>query len=330
MSQTCYVLEKRPNPDLLSLVIPIYNEEEVFPLLLGRLKSLLEKLPCPAEVVLVNDGSRDGSIHQLLAAAREDSRFKVVSLARNFGHQIAATAGLDHAVGNVVVLMDADLQDPPEVVLEMIAKYCEGYDVVYARRLTREGETWFKKATAWGFYRFMRRLIHKDLPIDVGDFRLMSRPCLDALISMREMHRFLRGMVTWIGFAQTEVNFHRPARAAGETKYPFSKMLLFAWNAAISFSPLPLRLCFSVGLIFAVLSFSYGCFAVFAVLAHWDIARGWASSIAFTGFTGGIVLMSIGILGEYVGRIFEEVKGRPLYVVGRLANIAPRTIPPPQ
>ncbi len=325
MSNTHYILTPRPLPQLLSLVIPIYNEEEVLGLLLNRLDRLLEAMPCPVEVLLVNDGSRDRSIVLLIEASKREPRYKVISLARNFGHQIAATAGLDHATGDAIVLMDADLQDPPELVLSMVEKYQLGYDVVYARRIERQGETKFKQFTAWIFYRLMRRLIHPDLPVDVGDFRLMSRACLDVLLQMRELHRFLRGMVTWVGFAQTDVTFSRPARAAGETKYPLQKMLLFAWNAAVSFSPLPLRL--SLGLGFSIFGASslYLVYAAYSVLRGAELVPGWASSITFTGLIGGAILIGIGLLGEYVGRIFEEIKGRPLYTINVLANLPPKT-----
>jgi polyisoprenyl-phosphate glycosyltransferase len=324
MSKTHYVLQPRPFPSLLSLVIPIYNEEEVLPLLLARLQGLLQSIPCPVEVIFVNDGSRDRSIVLLLEAAAIEPRYKVVSLARNFGHQAAATAGLDYATGAAIVLMDADLQDPPELILSMVEQYCRGYDVVYARRLEREGETRFKKFTAWLFYRTMRYLIHPDLPVDVGDFRLMSRACLDVLLEMRELHRFLRGMVTWVGFAQTDVTFRRPARAAGETKYPLRKMLLFAWNAAVSFSPLPLRLALAMGFCLLGASLLYVGFAIYSVFAGRFVVAGWASSITFTGMVGGAILISLGLLGEYVGRIFEEVKGRPLYTVNVVANLPKR------
>ena len=327
MSKTHYVLQPRPLPSLLSLVIPIYNEEEVLPLLLKRLEKLLQSISFPVEVILVNDGSRDRSIVLLLEAAAVEPRYKVVSLARNFGHQVAATAGLDYATGTAIVLMDADLQDPPELILSMVDQYCRGYDVVYARRLDREGETRFKKFTAWLFYRVMRRLIHPDLPVDVGDFRLMSRACLNVLLEMRELHRFLRGMVTWVGFAQTDVTFNRPARAAGETKYPLRKMLLFAWNAAVSFSPLPLRLSLGVGFALLCASLLYVVYAMYAVFSGKMVVAGWASSITFTGLVGGSILISLGLLGEYVGRIFEEIKGRPLYTVNVVANLPDRPAP---
>ena len=274
MSNTHYLLLPRPEPGLISLVVPLYNEEEVAPLLFQRLRELLDKLPCPAQVVLVNDGSSDGTIVKLRDIALSDSRFEVVSLARNFGHQVAATAGLDVASGDAIVLMDADLQDPPELVLDMLVRYREGYDVVYAQRVHRTGETLFKRASAWLFYRTMRTLVYKDLPLDTGDYRLVSRRFLNALNQMRETHRFLRGMVAWVGFPQIAVPFVRAPRAAGETKYPLSKMLRFAWTAAISFSPLPLQMSFFVGTAF----FSIGCVYAMYALVRWR-----SVSISFLG-----------------------------------------------
>jgi glycosyltransferase involved in cell wall biosynthesis len=312
---------------LVSLVIPIYNEEEVIPLLLDRITALLGKMPCAAEVIFVNDGSSDGSIEKLHEAAFRDSRLKVIGLARNFGHQIAATAGLDLARGDAVVLMDADLQDPPEMVLDMIAEYQKGYDVVYARRVGREDETAFKRASAWLFYRFMRLLVYKDLPADVGDFRLVSRRCLDAVISMRETHRFLRGMVAWVGFPQTEVPYVRRARAAGVTKYPLSKMLRFAWTAAVSFSPLMLRLSFLVGGALVLIGVIYTLYAIVQLVAGRPLVRGWTSLIVMNCLGAGAIMLAVGVLGEYVARIFDEVKGRPLYIVTEALNVEDTTAP---
>lgn len=321
VSQTVHVLQPRPEPELLSLILPAYNEEEMIPLLRPRVTEFIDSLPCPAEVIFVNDGSTDQTLKMLVDWAGEDSRIKVLGLARNFGHQVAATAGLDAARGDAVVIMDADLQDPPAVVLQMIAKYREGWDVVYGQRRSRQGEGLLKRFTAWGFYRFMRAFIHKDLPPDSGDFRLMSRPCLDALKSMRETHRFLRGMVAWVGFAQTAIAFDRPARAAGNTKYPLIKMLRFAWTAAVSFSAFPLRLSLAAGIIVALVGVGIGIWAVIAKLNHWETTPGWASIMFTVCLLGGAVLISNGILGEYVGRIFEETKGRPLYLVSTRVNV---------
>lgn len=310
----------RSRPSLVSLVIPLYNEVAGLPLLFERLDGLLEMLGTEGEIVLVNDGSSDRSMDLLLERAAKDRRFKVISLARNFGHQIASTAGLDRARGDAVILMDADLQDPPELVLDMISKYEEGYDVVYARRVQRDGETLLKRVTAWLFYRMMRALVHRDLPVDVGDFRLMSRPCLQALQSMREMHRFLRGMVTWVGFSQTSVDFIRPARVAGVSKYPMRKMVLFAWNAALSFSALPLRLAFGIGIFLVGVAMTYAAYALWQYYTGGFVVPGWTSLIVVNCLTSGAVMIWIGILGEYVSRIFEESKSRPLYTVSLTAN----------
>src|SRR5579884_774051 len=319
-TQTYHHLIPREYPGLLSIVIPVWNEQEVVPFLRMRLASFMNGLPCPAELILVNDGSSDRTVDLLLDWAAADPRVKIVNLARQFGHQAASTAGLDHAAGDAVVLMDADLQDPPEVILDMLAEYCRGFDVVYGRRTSRQGETIFKRATAWIFYRLMRALIYRDLPVDVGDFRLISRRCLDALIAMRETHRFLRGMVAWVGFAQTAVPYVRQPRVKGETKYPLVKMLRFAWTAAISFSPTPLRLSFALGVLLGVIGMAQGINAVVRHMLGMFTVPGWTSLMVAICFIGGAILISIGILGEYIGRIFEEMKGRPIYVVASSAN----------
>src|SRR5215467_12926421 len=223
-SQTHFILNSRPYPDTVSLVIPVYNEAAVLPLLRQRLSHFADSLPCQLEIIFVNDGSSDQSTELLMAWAADDARVRVLGFARNFGHQIAVTAGLDHASGDAVVVLDADLQDPPEVIHAMLFQYCRGYDVVYGRRTVRKGETVFKRFTAWAFYRLMRAAIHPDLPADAGDFRLISRRCLNALAQMRETHRFLRGMISWVGFPQTAVDYEREPRAAGTTKYPLRRM----------------------------------------------------------------------------------------------------------
>lgn len=321
MSKPFYLLTPRPTPESLSIVIPVYNEQEVLPLLLERLRSLLELLPCAAEIIFVNDGSSDRTLVGLYEASKRESRFKVLGLARNFGHQLAATAGLDAARGEVVVLMDADLQDPPELVLKMMDEYQLGYDVVYARRIGREGESRFKRFSAWLFYRMMKVLVYKDLPADVGDYRLISRRCLAALTEMRETHRFLRGMVSWVGFPQIAVEFVRCNRAAGETKYPFSKMLKFAWTAAVSFSPLPLRLSLFIGASLFIVGFLFSLFALVELVMGIYLVPGWTSLIILNCLCSGAILLGIGVLGEYVARIFEEMKGRPLYVVCDRLNL---------
>jgi len=315
MAETHHPLTPRPDPALLSLVIPVYNEADVLPLLRQRLEPFLASLPCPYELIMVNDGSSDASISILFDWAKSDPHVRAIGLARNFGHQLAVTAGLDAARGDAIVIMDADLQDPPEVVLEMLREYRNGYDVVYGQRITREGETIFKRASAWAFYRLMQRFVHESLPTDAGDFRLVSRACLDALKQMRETHRFLRGMVAWVGFPQTAVKFERPPRAAGETKYSLVKMLHFAWTAAISFSPAPLRISFFFGMLVAMLGFIVGVYAVWRKVFGLYVIPGWASTLVVVCLVGGGILLSIGVLGEYIARIFEEVKDRPLYIV---------------
>jgi polyisoprenyl-phosphate glycosyltransferase len=314
-AQTHHLLKRRDSPHLLSIVVTAYNEEEGIPFLRKRLSSFADTLPCPTEIIVVNDGSSDDTLGSLLTWVELDSRVRILNLARNFGHQAAATAGLDQAAGDAIVLMDADLQDPPEVIAAMLDKYREGYDVVYGRRVSRAGETIFKRASAWAFYRLMRLLIHPDLPSDVGDFRLVSRACLDALLAMRETHRFLRGMVAWVGFAQTDVPFARDIRVAGETKYPLSKMVRFAWTAAVSFSPTPLRISFGLGILVALAGVLEAANAVVRTILGLYVVAGWSSMIVVTCLIGGSILVSIGLLGEYVGRIFEASKDRPLYII---------------
>lgn len=325
MADAYHVLKPRDNPSRLSLVIPLYNESEVTPILRAKMEEFLAGLPCPGEVILVNDGSSDRTLAMLLEWAAVDPRIKVIGLARNFGHQVAATAGLDHASGDAVVLMDADLQDPMDVIHEMLAKYREGYDVVYGQRKRREKESWFKRVTAWGFYRIMRTLVHPNLPVDTGDFRLISRRCLDVLCAMREQHRFLRGMVAWLGFAQTAVQYDRPSRAAGTTKYTLRSMFRLAWTAMTSFSSLPLRGILYAGVAIAMAGLAWGGYSVLRCLVYGDTIRGWASLMTVLCVLGGVVLISNAIVGFYVGQIFEEIKQRPLYIVSSLANLAPNS-----
>jgi dolichol-phosphate mannosyltransferase len=323
MATAFHPMISRSDPAVLSLVIPVYNESAMIPILRREISEFVSSLPMVCELILVNDGSSDDSLRHLLQWAKEDSRVRVLGLARNFGHQIAVTAGLDAARGDAVVVMDADLQDPPEVILAMLREYRAGYDVVYGQRISRHGETAFKRMSAWIFYRLMQRFVHKDLPIDAGDFRLISRSCLDAVRSMRETHRFLRGMVAWVGFPQTAVRFERPARVAGNTKYPLRRMLHFAWTAALSFSPAPLRVSFAFSALVSALGMLIGLYAVARKLLGLPVSPGWTSLLIVVCLIGAGTLLSIGVLGEYIARIFEEVKGRPLYVVSISANIKP-------
>ena len=316
-SSTLHLLCPRPYPSQLSLVIPFYNEEAVVSLLRKAFDSFACDVSCSVELVLVNDGSSDCTLSLLAEWAKSDSRVMVLHLSRNFGHQIAATAGLDHAHGDAVVLLDADLQDPLPVIHQMIDRYCDGYDVVFGLRASRTGESTWKRFTAWTFYRVMRVLIHRELPPDVGDFRLISRACLDAVSQMRETHRFLRGMVTWVGFPQSAVTYHRQARAAGVTKYPLRKMLAFSWIAATSFSTLPLRLSMIFGALVGVLGLEEGTRAAMAHVFGWYTVPGWTSLTVLLSLIGSALLISIGILGEYVAKLYEQSKGRPLYIVAR-------------
>jgi dolichol-phosphate mannosyltransferase len=316
--------EPRPRTEgrpTLSLVLPIYDEEEVIPELHERLQEFLANLGLPAEVLFVNDGSRDRSMELLREVAAGEPRYRILSFARNFGHQTAITAGVDYARGQAVVVMDADLQDPPEVVLEMVEKWRAGFDVVYGRRRKRAGETWFKLVTARAFYRIFRAMIPVDVPLDTGDFRLMSRRVVVALRELRETHRFVRGMVAWIGFKQTELLYDRPGRFAGETKYPLRKMVRFALDGITSFSILPLRFATYLGMLMILGSVGVVAWALVAKYVMHQVVQGWTAIMIVVAVFASVQLLMIGILGEYVGRIYEEVKRRPLYVVGDTVNL---------
>jgi dolichol-phosphate mannosyltransferase len=298
-----------------SLVLPIYNEEETIPELVRRIGQLMDQLDGHGEAIFVDDGSSDSSYEAMIAAREIDPRFKLLRLSRNFGHQIAVTAGLDVASGDAVIVMDADLQDPPEVALALAARWREGYDVVYAVREERHGESRFKRATASGFYRLFKRMSDVDVPLDVGDFRLVDRRALDAFLSMRESNRYVRGMFSWIGFRQVGVPFTREERFAGETKYPLRRMVRFATDGIVSFSAYPLRLALKVGFLVSAFSFVLGIVFLASRLAGFYSVPGLASIAVFVAFLGGIQLLLLGIMGEYIARIHDEVKGRPLYLV---------------
>lgn len=304
-------------PPVYSLIIPIYNEEAVLPILLRRLDALMDALDAPAEAIFVDDGSRDAGPIVLEAKARADRRYRFIKLSRNFGHQVAITTGMERASGQAIIVMDADLQDPPEVVIEMIAKWRQGYEIVYAERLSRANESRFKRFTANVFYRLLARLSDIEIPRNVGDFRLVDRKAVDAFLAMPERDRFVRGMFAWIGFRQAVVSFHRPARAAGETKYSLAKMVRLAANGVVSFSDAPLRVALWAGLAISTLAILYA----FWVIARWamnaDLARGWSSIVVLVTFLGGANMLVTGVMGVYIGRIYGEVKRRPLYVIDR-------------
>ena len=305
-----------------SFVIPIFNEEAVLPLLVARMDLLLAGLDGAAEVIFVDDGSSDASASWLAARTKLNPAFRFIALSRNFGHQMAITAGMDAARGEAIIVMDADLQDPPEVVTDMIARWKDGFQVVYAKRLSRAGETAFKRATANLFYKLLNGLTHVEIPRDVGDFRLIDRKVLDAFKAMPERDRFVRGMFAWLGFRQTSVEFHRPERAAGETKYPFIKMLRLAINGVVGFSDTPLRAAIWAGVSVSALALAYGFYVIAMWLAHSTLVSGWSSTIVIVSFLCGVNMLMTGIVGLYVGRIYNEVKHRPLYVVDRTAGFA--------
>lgn len=307
----------------LSVVIPIFNEEAIIDELERRLIAMIGSIPTVGdawEVILVNDGSRDASLELLRGVAARDPRFKVLSFSRNFGHQMAITAGVDRADGQAVIVMDADLQDPPEVIREMVAEWRNGYDVVYGVRRSRAGETLFKKATAAVYYRVLRAMLGIDIPVDAGDFRLMSRPVVLALRALRERHRFVRGMVAWVGFRQCAVEYDRQARFAGETKYPLRKMIRFAVDGITSFSVLPLRIATWLGAVAGFVAVIAGLWAVYVRFFVSGVVPGWTTIMIFVAFGTSAQLLMIGILGEYVGRIYEELKRRPLYITSEEIN----------
>lgn len=298
-----------------TIIAPVFNEEESLPILYQRVKEVMDSTGEAWELVLIDDGSKDKSSEIMHSLAAQDERVRPIIFARNFGHQIAVTAGLDYSRGEAVVIIDADLQDPPEVILEMIAKWKEGYQVVYAVRAEREGETWFKKLTASLFYRIIYRITDVKIPLDTGDFRLLDRKVVDVMGKMRERHRFLRGMSSWIGFKQVGVNYKRAARYAGSTKYPFKKMLKLALTAITSFSYFPLQLATYLGFMAAGIAVIAIPVVIIMRLTGSAAFSGQASTLLAVLFLGGVQLLSLGILGEYVGRIYDEVKGRPLYIV---------------
>lgn len=298
-----------------SVVAPVYNESGSLPEFYRRVKETMDQLGDTWELVLVDDGSRDDSAELMRQIAAQDPHVRPVIFARNFGHQLAVTAGLDYSRGQAVVMMDSDLQDPPEVVPELIARWREGYEVVYATRAEREGETWFKLFTASLFYRLIYRITDVKIPLDTGDFRLMDRKVVDVLNQMRERHRFLRGMSVWVGFKQIGVPYKRAARFAGETKYPLKKMLKFASDAITGFSFFPLQLATYIGFLAAVLSILAIPIVIGMRVAGNQAFFGQATTLIAVLFLGGVQLVSLGILGEYLGRLYDEARGRPLYIV---------------
>lgn len=305
-----------------SLIIPIYNEEETIPELYRRVSDVMDSLDDSVELILINDGSRDRSLNLMRELQERDARVCYISFARNFGHQAAVTAGLNFARGQVIVVLDADLQDPPELIPKMIESWQAGYHVVYAQRTKRKKESWFKRLTAYVFYRLLRQLADVDIPADTGDFCLMDRQVVDVLNSMPERNRYIRGLRAWIGFRQTAVKFERDPRFAGEVKYTFKKSLALAINSLVSFSKIPLRLSTYLGLFSALIALLMAL-----LVLYWRLQQpnspvtGLATILIAVFFLGSVQLISIGILGEYIGRIYEEVKGRPAYTIAEIAGL---------
>jgi polyisoprenyl-phosphate glycosyltransferase len=304
-----------------SFIVPIYNEEDTLPELYRRLQSVMNSLDGEAEIVLIDDGSRDRSLALIRELHLRDPRICYLSFARNFGHQIAVTAGLNFARGDAVIILDADLQDPPELIPEMARKWQAGYHVVYAQRIQRRRENWFKRLMAYGFYRVLRRLADVEIPTDTGDFCLMDRRVVDLLNAMPERNRYIRGLRAWVGFRQTAILFERDPRFAGDVKYTFRKSLSLAINGLVSFSRVPLRLSTYLGLFSAAIALLMVVLVVYwRIFAPNSPLTGYATITIAVFFLGAVQLISIGILGEYIGRIYEEIKGRPLYTLGEVGG----------
>lgn len=298
-----------------SIIVPMYNEEEVIIQTYTRLKAVMDNTGEIYELVFVNDGSRDRTVELVLNICSADTHVRLINFSRNFGHQIAITAGMNYAQGQAIVVIDADLQDPPEVILEMIAKWKEGFDVVYGKRLERKGETLFKKMTSKIYYRLLKSMTSVDIPLDTGDFRLIDRKVCEAIRGLKEKNRYVRGLVSWVGFRQTGVEYVREERFAGETKYPLRKMIGFALDGMTSFSYKPLKLATYAGFFMSFASFAYLLFVLYQRLFTDLTVQGWTSIIAMNLFFNGVMLIILGIIGEYIGRIYDESKDRPLYIV---------------
>lgn len=299
----------------ISVIVPSFNEEKNVPLIYERLTSTLSQISDDYEIIFVNDCSKDNTLEVIKQLSKKDSHVKYISFSRNFGHQIAVSAGLDLCKGEAVVIIDADLQDPPELIFEMYKKYKEGYKVVYAKRKSREGETWFKKITAKLFYRFLAAMTSIEIPVDVGDFRLIDKVIVNHLRNMPEKSKYIRGQISWIGYKQTFVEYHRDARLYGKTNYPLKKMLRLAFDGITAFSDKPLKMASAIGIISAILSLLA---IVYALISHFifdSAVSGWTSLIISVLFIGGVQLITIGIIGEYIARINNDVRNRPLYII---------------
>lgn len=305
---------------MLSIIIPIYNEQDNINKLYDRLLKVILQINTSTEFIFINDGSKDNSIDLIKSLAEKDQRVKYINFSRNFGHQIAVTAGLDKAIGDRIVIIDADLQDPPELIIDMYNKMDEGYEVVYAKRKARKGESWLKKFTAKMFYRILKSITSVNIPVDTGDFRIMDRKIVDALKHMPEQQKFLRGQISWIGFNQTYIEYERDERNAGETGYTYIKMIRFALDGITSFSNFPLKFASICGFVVSGIAFIVMLYALYSRFISKDYIEGWTSIIISVLFLGGIQLISIGIIGEYISRLSANVRNRPLYII-RESNI---------
>ncbi|NLF36687.1 MAG: glycosyltransferase family 2 protein [Clostridiaceae bacterium] len=306
---------------MYSLVIPLYNEEEVIHECIKRVTNVMHNNEFDYEIIFVNDGSSDSTEEIVKQYCDKDKHLKLISFSRNFGHQTAISAGMDNAEGDAIIVMDADLQDPPEVVLKLIEKYEEGFDVVYAIRSKRKGESFFKKITAKMFYRFLKNMCEVDIPVDTGDFRLISRQVCDVLKGLTERNRYVRGLVSWVGFKQTGIYYEREERYAGKTKYPLKKMLKLSVDGITSFSTKPLKLTKWIGIFMAAVGFIYAIIVIIQKLVGIQMQTGWASTMVTILLIGGIQLIMLGITGEYIARIFDESKNRPLYIIKEKVNM---------
>lgn len=300
---------------LLSIIIPVYNEEGNLELLFKRLEKVLNSTDAAAEFIFINDGSRDQSIEIIRQLAKHDPRVKFIDFSRNFGHQTAVTAGLDHCNGDAAIIIDADLQDPPEMIAELYNKWKEGFEVAYARRRSRQGENFIKKWTARVFYRLLKKITSIQIPVDTGDFRIIDRKVIDVLKQMPEQQKFLRGQISWIGFRQTAVEYDRDERHAGKTGYTYSKMIRFALDGITSFSNFPLRFATIMGFLVSAIAFLLILYALYQRLVSREFVPGWASLMLAILFMGGVQLISLGIIGEYISRMDVNVRKRPLYIV---------------
>ena len=311
-----------------SVIVPMYNEEEVIHETYRRLTEVMKESGESYEIIMINDGSRDKTGEIISQLCKQDRNVKMIDFARNFGHQTAITAGMDYAAGDCMVIIDGDLQDTPELIPEMIRIWREGYDVVYGKRVSRQGEPFFKRFTAKCFYRILKALTDVEIPVDTGDFRLIDRKVCEALKQLPERNRYVRGLMSWVGFKQKALEFERAERFAGETKYPLKKMIKLATDGIISFSYKPLKLATYIGSAISIISFLY-LIVVIIQRIFWphSTQSGWASLIAVSLFFNGIILLMLGIIGEYIGRIYDEAKGRPLYIIKRLENMEDREGP---